>query len=600
MNPLDILRPYQRDALEALWKSWDAGGTRVAIVMATGLGKTKIFTRAVYRWLEENKSHMIGTGNRRVLVIAHTDELIEQAAKEMRLACPGYSVGIVQGTKYNETHCRIIVSTRQTLVSEKRRAQIRNVGLIVVDECHHALRSNTYGKILEYFGAYPDEKRCKDPECYGGCYAEDPTVKVLGVTATLSRSNEKEKLSSVWESVAFRRDILFGIRQGFLLDVRAERVTVADFNLNNVKVSGGDYQESALAEELERTFAPEKAAETYAVSARASDGRLRQGIAFWPLVETAYHGAEAFEAAGISSAVIHGGLEKEERKLILKRFREGDITVIHNCMVLTEGFDAPWADVVVIARPTRSAALYQQMVGRVLRPNLEIPAEQREKALILDVTGAGEDCDLRSLIDLSPERALKKPEDGDDFSLLELDDALFEFEEVNTGGSVLVDAGPLYDGAVTTVAYDPLRRDSVWGTTPDGTHYMTAGGTHYIFLFEVEPAKYDVIWCEKRGRAAGLTDYRALPLEDALTYGEDEAFERGGVGAKTLANRKAPWRKKPCEIGSPQQKLALRLGVWREGMLKGECSEAIDAANAASRIDPQVRAVRAMMEKDEA
>lgn len=586
MNPLDILRPYQREALDALWKSWNAGGTRITIVMATGLGKTKVFTRAAYKWLEEDNERSVAEKGipKRVLVLAHTDELIEQAAREMRLACPGYTVGIVKAG-LNETHARIVISSRQTLVSEKRRAQIRNVGLIIVDECHHALRTNTYGKILEHFGAFDDN--CID------C-GNHPHVKVLGVTATLARG-DKGKLSTVWEEVAFKRDILFGIRKGFLLDVRGERVTVPGMDLKGVKQSGGDYQESALAEEMERTYAPQVVAEKYAEVAKTATGDLRQGIAFWPLVETAYHGADAFNARGISSAVIHGGLPKEERKLILKRFRANEIAVVHNCMVLTEGFDAPWADVVVIGRPTRNEALYQQMVGRVLRPNLEIPLELREKALVLDVTGAGAENTLCSLIDLSPDRLLKRDEDMEDMSLLELDDVLFEFEEINTGGSVLLDDGPAYDGETETVAFDPLHRESLWATTPEGTYYMTAGGAHYVFLFESAPAEYDVIWCAKRGREAGRA-YQGLSLEDALTYGEDLAYEKGGVGSKSLAKRNAPWRRNPVEIGGPQQKLAARLGLWRDGMTKGECSEAIDAHNAAQSIDPRVRAVRASME----
>jgi superfamily II DNA or RNA helicase len=605
MNPLDILRGYQREALDALWKSWDAGGTRVSIVMATGLGKTKVFTRAVWKWLQEKRedsSFKANTG-KRVLVIAHTDELIEQAAREMCLACPGYSVGIVKAN-LNETHARIIISSRQTLASERRRAQIRNVGLIVVDECHHALRTNTYGKILEHFGAFCMEY--SDGTCtehHGNVHANPGAqVKVLGVTATLARG-DKGKLSTVWETVAFKRDILFGIRNGFLLDVRGERVIVADFDLGKVKQSGGDYQESALADELERTFAPQKIAEKYASVARVVGGNaLRQGIAFWPLVDTAYHGAEAFEAAGIPSAVIHGGLPKEERKLILKRFRAGEITVVHNCMVLTEGFDAPWADVVVIARPTRSAPLYQQMVGRVLRPDLNVPAAAREKALILDVTGAGATNDLRSLIDLAPERPLKRDEDMDDMSLLELDDALFEFEEINSGGSVELPGPAAYDGETATIAFDPLHRESLWARTPEGIPYMTAGSAGFVFLFEREPDAYDIVFCTK-------VDYRTPPqqakrlevvggeagltLEDALMYGEEYAFEAGGHGAKTLAKRTASWRKDEPSDGLKRKGQVLR--VWKDGMTKGELAEAISAKIAANSIDPLVRTVRASM-----
>ncbi len=263
-------------------------------------------------------------------------------------------------------------------------------------------------------------------------------------------------------------------------------------------------------------------------------------------------------------------------------------------MVLTEGFDEPRADVVVVCRPTRSAPLYQQMVGRVLRPDLTIPAEDRLKALILDVTGAGAINDLRSLIDLSPESPLKRDEDGE-LSLLELEDIVLD-EPGDGPGLTLEDEK--YHGPVEVVAFDPLHRDKVWAQTPDGTFYMSAGSAAYIFLHEGEPGLWDVVWTNKRGaQKAGLTQYTSLPLEEALMFAEEEAIERGGIGTKTLTNRKSKWRREdPTE---PQQRHARNLGVWREGMSKGECSEAIDAVYAARRIDPLVRAVKANAAKKE-
>lgn len=562
MNPMDILRDYQREAIADLWKRWDAGGTRVPMVLATGLGKTKIGTRAVWKWLSENPG-------KRVLWIAHTDELISQAAIEMRLANPGVQVGIVKAG-LNEVHAPIIISSRQTLASEKRRAQIKRVGLIIIDEAHHAVRDNTYGKILEHFGAF-------DAEC-----------KVLGLTATLSRG-DKQKLSSVWEACTFKRDILFGIRHGFLLDVCGQRVIVPDLKMSNVKKSGGDFRDGSLAEELERTFAPQIVAEKYASVARSDMGTLRQGIAFWPLVDTAYHGAEAFESAGIPSAVIHGGLPKEERRLILKRFRAGDITVVHNCMVLTEGFDAPWADIVVIGRPTLNEGLYQQMVGRVLRPNLEVPAEKRLKAMILDVTGAGDHNGLRCIVDLSPVHvAADDYEDG--MSLIELD----EFELEVGGGEAPWLEEEIYAGPAEVKAFDPLHRDRVWSETPDGTYFMSAGSEQYIFLGESmtgDPGTYDVVWCTKKGPlVAGSTEHRALPLEDALLWAEDEAIERGGHGTKTLTGRKSAWRR--AEPTAAQLSTAANLGINTTGMTKGEVSEAIDKVFATRRIDPFVRRMK--------
>jgi superfamily II DNA or RNA helicase len=602
LDPMAILRSYQRDAIDHLWKSWDAGMTRVPMVLATGLGKTKIFTRVVHKWLAENEG-------KRVLVIAHTDELISQAAAEMRAANPGTPVGIVKAG-LNETHCRIIISSRQTLASEKRRAQLKRVGLIIIDEAHHAVRTNTYGKILEHFGAWDEHiEWCAcvngpvsaiDSRCTVGA------VKVLGLTATLSRG-DKAKLSTVWEDKpvpTFRKDILFGIRNGFLLDVRGERVIVPDLDMKNVKTQGGDYQDASIAEELERTFAPQIVAEKYKAVARARDGSLRQGIAFWPLVETAYHGAEAFASAGISSAVIHGGLPKEERKLILKRFQAGEITVIHNCMVLTEGFDAPWADVVVIGRPTRNGGLYQQMVGRVLRPDLTVEASLREKALILDVTGAGANNDLRCLIDLAPERPLRKHDDDEeDFSLLDLE---LELEESIASGSAPWLEDEVYVGPAETKAFDPLHRDKVWAQTPDGTYFMSAGGSHYIFLGESvygDPGTYDVVWCSKVDwntppQSAGSTDYRALPLEEALLWAEEEAISRGGHGAKTLSSRKSKWRDEPAS--EPLKNKARANGIRNnkatgrdlDTMTKGELVELIDAKIAAKSIDPLVRRLK--------
>lgn len=613
------LRDYQREAVDHVVSRWAAGDVRVPIVLATGLGKTQIFTTLADEWLNAN-------AGRRVLIIAHTDELISQAIKRMRQVAPARRIGRVQGTQYNEVFAEIVVSSRQTLAREARRKQIRNVGLIVIDECHHAIKNNTYGKILDHYGAFDDGQ---------------PAVSVLGVTATLARG-DKEKLSSVWEACSFSRDILFGIRHGYLLDVRGERIVVPDLDLSRVRISGGDYKESDLADELERTFAPEVIAKEYARLAALPTEQwegnpetgpwssVRRGIAFWPLVDIAHKGSDAFNAEGIRSAVVSGVTPKPERRALLQRFNlplahPEAIDVMHNAMVLTEGFDEPTADVVVIARPTRSAPLYQQMVGRVLRPDLTVPPAQREKALILDVHGTGQEHNLRTLIDLSPDRRREDLEVPEDLSLAEIDEWLEQqieedLEQQRAGAGMVVESDE-YRGQVETQTFDPLGRDKVWGATPAGWHYIKAGSVGFVFLapsIEGDPGTWDVVACSN---SAGVRDgvvpwvmgpkqleiETGLPLEMALNWGEDIAVRIGGPGTLTLNKRKSTWRRAEPSDAQKRYGYNLRIagvtknedGTFTSALSKGELSEAIDAVNAARRIDPIVAMVAAQQKASE-
>jgi superfamily II DNA or RNA helicase len=518
--------------------------------------------------------HLAKHPGERVLVLAHTDELVLQAADKMRKTAPHRTVGIVKASQ-NEVHAQVIVASVQSLRSKARRDKIRNVGLVIVDECHHGTAA-TYRTILEHFG------------CFG-------STRAAGFTATLVRG-DKAKLSDIWQDVVFRKDIAFMIRRGYLLDVKGKRVEVPDFDLRNVRVSGGDYQDGALGDALIEAFAPEIVAGAYVE--HASD---RQGLVFAPTVASAYAFADAFNDAGIKTEVVHGGLARDERRAILARLADGTTQCVSNCMVLTEGFDNPKVSCAVIARPTKSAGLYQQMVGRVLRPDLTLPVAERGHALILDVVGVSRTHDLRSLVDLSTRRDL--PEDLDeDLTLLELEDLLIEEEEEIGFGGQEEDA--YYAGPVETREFDPLGRDSkrTWSRTPAGTYYMPAGGDHYVFLTESltgDPGTFDVVWCTKRpggAGTAGLTEHRAMGFEMAISWGEEEATERGGHGTKSLTTKTSKWRN---EAATSAQLYRLHgLGIRDVGQItKGEASALIEDVMAARRIDPLVRAVKGKVGK---
>lgn len=575
-------RDYQLECIRAIHTKWDAGISRPASVLPTGAGKTVVFSHLAESYLQANPA-------KRVLILSHTDELVLQAAAKMRNVAPHREVGIVKAER-NDIHAHVISASVQSLRSPARREKIRNVGLIIVDEAHHAVAA-TYVAILRHFGALAPEDATADWK---------PTCLAAGFTATLVRADQG-KLSEVWQDVAFRRDIAFMIRRGYLLDVRGKRVEVPEFDLSRVKKSGGDYAEGSLGEALIDALAPEVVAKAYVE--HASD---RQGLIFTPTVDSAYAFAEAFNEAGIKTEVVHGALARDARREILQRLADGDTQCVANCMVLTEGFDNPKVSCAVIARPTKSTGLYQQMVGRVLRPDLTLPQAERGHALIMDVVGVSRKHDLRSLVDLTSREDLEEVDE--DLSLLELEDLILEEEEI-LGGSLPAEDDSYYAGPVETVEFDPLGRDSTraWAVTPAGTYFMSAGGQGYVFLSESlsGPAgTFDVVWCSKELRPqshvpqAGMTEHKGLSFEMAISWGEEVALEMGGHGAKALTGKKSPWRNKPAS--SAQVWKARRYGIqvpmrWDDETIpditSGELSTLIDAAMASQRIDPLVRAV---------
>lgn len=623
MHETLALRDYQLECIKDIYSRWDAGAYRVPNVLATGLGKTVIFSQLAEEFLSS-------TPGKRVLILAHTDELVLQAARKMKQAAPHRTVGIVKAER-NEVSAHVVVASVQSLRNKKRREQLRNVGLIIVDECHHAV-ATTYRSILEHFGAFPTPcSSCQNGfsgdavvpggqcwDCRGtGLYnGGECSVKVAGFTATLARG-DKKKLSEVWEDCTFTRGISFGIRRGYLLDVRGKRVVIPDFDISNVKKSAGDYADGDLARELERSFAPEIVAEAYVKN--AAD---RKGIVFWPTVEVAHLGAAAFNTAGIPSETIHGELQTEPRRAMLRRLASGATQVVHGVAVLTEGFDDPTISCIVIARPTQSAPLYQQMVGRGLRPNLSLPAAERGDCLVLDVVGASRNHDLRSLVDLSEKEIREEIAEDELLSLLDMEEQEEALaEEERPGGEA--EETDLWNGLTEHVDFDPLGRTTIgaWLQTTAGYYFLPAGKEAYVLLVpSEEPAQWDVAWLTANaktfffsscsgvapyfatdrmcrcggghtGAAGALTEHRALSVEMACSWAE-EVMEDMGAGS-TMGKSKAKWRKETPSVS--QQWKARQEGVVipteEDGTIsvsKGELNDLIGVRVGTRRIDPVI------------
>ncbi|MDX3747483.1 DEAD/DEAH box helicase [Streptomyces sp. AK08-02] len=489
-------RPYQVDAIKALTAGWTGLNNRLAVVLPTGAGKTVVFANLIGQMLDE-------LDGQRALVIAHREELIQQAADKIRAVRPDLRVGIVKAERDEHQDVDVIVASIQTLAVERRRNAIRDIGLIIVDECHHAA-ARTYMDVLRHFGAWDG-------------------VPVAGFTATMTRTDGG--LAEVWEEVVFTLDILEMIEDGYLCDVRGKRITVPGLDLDSVKTRNGDLQEGQLGQALDDSGAAEVVAEAYRL--HAGD---RPGVVFTPTVETAQSMAKAFTAAGIPAAAVWGDMPKDDRAAVLERYKAGAVQVLTNCMVLTEGFDAPWTSCVVIARPTKSAGLYCQMAGRALRLS---PETGKTDALVLDVMGASTRHKLASIVDLTGREVVMTDEDQT------LREAVRETEEkakrVIDFSRVQVEEIDLFHGSSVR-----------WLKTESGVWFIPVGDAAFVFLVR-NPADR-TYWLRRFDVNNGVVGPKRdipLPLADAKAWLEQQART---MGSRWLAARSAPWRDKPASV----------------------------------------------------
>lgn len=491
-------RPYQTEAIKALTAGWEGENNRLAVVLPTGAGKTVVFSNLIL----ERLSTLTARGER-ALVIAHREELLTQAADKIKAVAPALRVGIVKAERDEHQDVDVVVASIQTLAVERRRKAITGIGMVIVDECHHAA-ARSYMTVLEHFGAWRG-------------------VPVAGFTATMTRADGG--LADVWQDVVFTLDILEMIEDGYLCDVRGKRVIVEGLNLDDVRTRAGDLQDGQLGQALDNSGAAEVVAEAYRL--HAAD---RPGVAFTPTVDTAKSMADAFTAAGISAAAVWGDMPRDDRAATLEKYRRGDVQVLTNCMVLTEGFDAPWTSCVVIARPTKSAGLYCQMAGRALRLS---PETGKKDALILDVMGASTRHRLASIVDLTGRPVVMQDEEqtlreavraAEEETKRKLDLSRIQVEEID-----------LFHGSSVR-----------WLRTASGVWFIPVGDAAYVFL--VRNPVDRTYWLRRFDAVSGMVAPKRdipMPLAPAKAWLEQQAR---AMGSRWLAARSAPWRSKPASV----------------------------------------------------
>lgn len=362
--PAPELRPYQRECIARIRQAHSTGKRRVLVSLPTGTGKTVVFA-SFPKVLRMKK---------KLLILAHREELIDQAAEKLQSAAPDLEVGIEQGTRRASSSARVVIGSVPTLgrAGSARLAALspEDFSIIVVDEAHHAV-ATTYRRVLDHFRLF------------------DPGDRFLvGFTAT-PRRGDGEALGKVFEEIVYARGIEEMIREGWLSPIVGWRVRSA-VDLDVVRVRHGDFVEGDLAEAVNIEERNRAVVESYK---RYAEGR--RAIVFCVDVAHTKQMAEAFINAGIGASPVWGAMPRDDRRDRLQALREGTTKVLTNCQVLTEGFDEPRVECVIMARPTKSRLLYAQMVGRGTRLS-----EGKHNLVVIDVVDNSEEHALAGLHEL--------------------------------------------------------------------------------------------------------------------------------------------------------------------------------------------------------
>lgn len=332
------LRPYQQEAKDSIFEQWESGIQNTLLVLPTGCGKTIVFAKVAEECVRRGD---------RVLILAHRGELLEQAADKI-----GNATGLGCATEKAEQTClgswfRIVVGSVQSLMREKRLNQFPGdyFHTIIIDEAHHCI-SDSYQKVLQHF----------------------PDANVLGVTATPDRGDMKN-LGSVFESLAYEYTLPKAIKEGYLSPIKAVTIPL-QVDLTGVGMQSGDFKAGDLGTALDPYL--------YNIAEEMKKYCSgRKTVVFLPLIKTSQKFRDILNENGFRAAEVNG--DSQDRTEILQEFYDGKYDVLCNSMLLTEGWDCPSVDCVVVLRPTKVRSLYCQMVGRGTRL-----APGKEHLLLLD------------------------------------------------------------------------------------------------------------------------------------------------------------------------------------------------------------------------
>lgn len=533
---LDLpLRPYQMEALDAIDAAYRAGQRRQLISMPTGAGKTVTF------------AHLIKRMRLRTVVVVHRDELVRQTVDKVQQVIPSLSTGVVKAER-DELSADVIVASAQTLAVKKRLERLcRALGglsvLLVSDECHHD-RSPSRTRVIEMLA---------------------PAL-LTGWTATAMRGDGLGLDAIYGPEPVFHLPMIDLIADGKLSPMRGLRIeTEAD--LDAVHTRHGELAEDELAETIDTPGRNELIVRSWQQHAR----ERRRTVAFCINVAHAEHLRDAFRAAGIAAECIVGETPADERARLFDAFHRGDLPVLTNCMVLTEGYDEPAIDCVVMARPTKSQGLYIQCVGRGAR---RADADGKADCLVLDFVDVSSRHKLVTLPILAgSDEATGEAGDGaKGRGPSEADRAQGELIDLLT---LAQKHRKMRERAAIAVNLFGASR-YIWSTI-SGHHMAPAGdGSYLVLLPEGDSYRPTSLIPRRQGAELRPLFDRGLDLETAMAFAESR------VASKALAARDAEWRTAAQPATTAQMAIARQFGIAiPRGATKGAASNLIDKAQSA-------------------
>jgi superfamily II DNA or RNA helicase len=548
----DYLRHYQVESVTRAMAAWENGFQRILGVAATGAGKTVMLISMIIETILKNP-------NARFLVIAHRKELIDQPIERFQsiLSASGMDgwldegfyvdgilhprIGVIQAERRGVS-AQVIFATIQSLKKDRIEQMLRfgPITHIIVDECHHAV-ARTYINVINAL-THANKK-----------------IRILGVTATPVRSDERG-LAQVFEKTVFKISIADLVKQRWLVPPRWIGVQTG-ISLKNT--SSADYTDEYLGDVIDNPAYYNLVTQTYQKYAKFPNGAWRQAIAFLPTVETALRLRDYFREAGFVAETVSGVTPKAEREDILARYKRGEVQILTNCAVLTEGFDAPATACILMCRPTKSDSLYIQCMGRGLRPH-KGKAEEGEDCLIIDFMPASSRSGLKmagDVLGVSKEQA----------------EAMRKITETVEEGDAGI--GFIFDGETFKYSDKPMQIITMmmnyleqtlytWSELPkaDGLQFLSIGKADdgYSRTFIVTRRKDNTF--DLRGIL--MSPDRKVFLRNLLSgeeysrvmeYAEDEATKRG---ADRLIKKQESWRDNP--VTTAQQQFWSRLHKKRK------------------------------------